>query len=93
MSDPVWDGLADQAPVTVGATATKLITTAERPGRPWKGVEITPAADIYYGGPGVTTANGTPLAAGVTKFIPVRGRLYAVRAGGSDVVTQVSLAY
>lgn len=93
MSESVWNGLVDQDPVTVGATATKLITTAERPGRPWKGVEITPATDIYYGGPGVTTANGTPLAGGTTKFIPVRGRLYAVRAGGSDVVTQVSLAY
>ena len=93
MSEPAWNGLVDQDPVTVGATATKLITTAERAGRPWKGVEITPASDIYYGGPGVTTTNGTPLAGGTTKFIPVRGRLYAVRAGGSDVVTQVSLAY
>lgn len=91
-----WNGLQNQVAVSVTNAATKLITTDGIPGKPWKAVIITPTdGDIYYGGPGVTAANGQPLFANQTAVLPIQrdGSLYAIRAASANVDVRVTPAY
>lgn len=74
--------------VTVGTTATEL-SGADHDVRSGSSVLVRPAADVYVGGPGVTTAAGYLVAAGTELSVDLVGgeRLYAVTVTGTVVVS------
>lgn len=94
MAETGWNKPVDQAAVSVGATATALITVPEVAGKPRKGVTITAIdGDIWYGGRNVA-AGSQPLYQGQQRDIPSeRGQIYAIRQGGANVAVNVTAWY
>lgn len=74
--------------VTVGTTATEL-TGTDTDTRTGHAILVRPAAAVFVGGPGVTTADGYPLAAGVELALDLGTgeRLFAVAASGTVSVS------
>lgn len=74
--------------VTVGTAATELSGT-DHDRRAGSSLLIRPAADVYLGGPGVTTAAGYLVAAGMEFAVDLvlGDRLYAVAATGTVAVS------
>jgi len=76
--------------VTVGTTATLLTAGPDADRRDGSAVLIRPAADVYVGGPDVTTADGYLLAGGseLAVDLQTREQLYG-RAASDTVVVSV----
>lgn len=76
------------ARVTV-TTAATLLTPATTDARSGSSVLIRPAADVYVGGPGVTTATGYLVSAGAELAMDLQSgeTLHAVAASGTVVVS------
>lgn len=80
--------MAQSRAVTVATTATRLDTAAQTAGGTAQSVSIhnAGAATVYIGGTDVTTANGTPVAAGEHYAIGDLGQsdgIYGIVASGT----------
>ena len=92
MTHPYADRHIHKDPVTVGTTATPLLTEAEGSTMGMRTVYVLPASDIYVGGADVTATNGALLClAGIsTEIVHKVGQLYGVAASGT-VSTRVQI--
>ena len=84
--------MADQAAVTVGTSSTELIAADDSRVlaslSTWIYITNLDVADVFVGDEDVTTATGTPIAAGETMVFPTRPRraLHGISAAGSAPV-------
>lgn len=79
-----YNRLVTKSPVSVGTTATALLSATEQSQAGLRGVILQPAADFYIGDANVTTANGILVAAGQTlDLMHFTGPIYGICASGT----------